>query len=74
MSYQIFFKDSGVRLSSVKSTCAGCGIVADAARYGSVAAVEGDGSVYSAAGDCSAVGGTRFSGGLGTGADGALHL
>ena len=53
MSYQIFFKDSGVRLSSVKSTCAGYGIVAVAAGYGSVAGAEGGenggGSVAAAA-------------------------
>ena len=72
MSSQIFFKDGGYGLSSVKSTCAGGGIVAAAARYGSVAAVEGDGSVASAAGDCSAVGCTVVLGRLGKGKDGAL--
>ena len=43
MSYQIFFKDGGAGLSSIKSTCAEDGIVADAAGYWSVAASAGDG-------------------------------
>ena len=97
MSSQIFFKDYGVGLSSVKSTCAGDGIVAaaagdgsvsattsdgngdvsvdaDYAGYGSVADAAGDESVAVAAGDGSAVGRTVVSGGIGTGAYGALHL
>ena len=84
MPSQIFFKDGGAGLSSVKYTCAGDMIVASSAgggsvdtaaeKYGSVTAVAGDGSVSASAGDGSAVGRTGVSDGLGTGADGALHL
>ena len=68
MSYQIYFKDGGSGLSSVKSTCAGDGIVADAEGYGIVsaddvwygsvaAAAAGDGIFSaSAAGDGSVAG------------------
>ena len=85
MSFQIFFKDSGAGLSSVKSTCSGDGIVSAAAGDGCVSAsVAGDGSVSDAAGDGivaadvagdgSAVGHTGVSGRLRAGADGALSL
>ena len=53
MSSQIFFKDGGSGLSSVKYTCAGDRIFASAAGYGSVVAAEGygngDGSVAASA-------------------------
>ena len=84
MSSQIFFKDGGAGLSSVKSTCAWGGIVASiagdgifatvAAGGGIVASVALDGSVAYSAGYGSAVVGTGVSGGLETGADGALCL
>ena len=56
MSYQIFFKDCGAVLFSVKSRCTWYGIVADAARDGIISSAEGcgngDGSVSaSPAGD-----------------------
>ena len=84
MSSQIFFKDGGAGLSSVKSTCSGYGIVAAAEGGGSVtasvvgygifAAVAGDGGVSDAAGNGSTVGRTGVSGRLEKGADGSLRL
>ena len=59
---------------SVAASDAGYGSVADAEGDGIVASTKEYGSVAAAAGDRSAVGRTGFSGGLGTGADGALRL
>ena len=89
MSPQIFFKDGGDGLSSVKYTCTGDGIVAaaagdgnwdgsfsaDAARDGSVADdAAGYRSVDAATWGGSEVGCTGVSSVLGTGVDGALRL
>ena len=80
------FNEGKTGLSSVKYTCAGGGIVADAAGDGGVADSEGggngdgsaddvasvDGSVAAASGYGSAVYHRGVSGGLATGSDGAV--